>query len=219
MKTYQHTGGARVGITNATFPFAKLKVDKNQLELNVSMVGKYIFASDDVVSIKTYTLIPLLGQGIKINHSIDTYPDKIIFWTFRSPKLILQNIETTGFLQNKGMSNVPIDENIRKLQAQGGNPLKKQFLVGAFIIWNLLFGFDLHKLFSDQSEGQILGVGAISALSLVILIGLLSIFSTSFRELILKKGRKLEEIKTTIYFLLFICTIMLIGITSFYKTI
>lgn len=217
MKDYQHTGGARVGMVNATFPFAKLKVDKERLELNVSMVGKYVFTPKDVVSINTYTLIPLLGQGIKINHSVATYHEKIIFWTLRSPNLVLQKIKNTGFLENKDTPSLPIDENIRALQAQGGSPLKKQVLIGAIIIWNLLFGFDVYRLFSGQSEGQVLGIGAVLALSLLIFACILTLFSSRFRALIFKKDRTLNNNKTTIYFLLLICCLMLLGIGTMYS--
>ena len=39
MKQYELTGGARIGRGNATYPFAKLKVTANKLELNASIIG------------------------------------------------------------------------------------------------------------------------------------------------------------------------------------
>lgn len=102
MKDYQLTGGAKIGIVNATFPFAKLKVNKNKLELNISLVGiKYLFQPQDILSIEIYMLFPLIGQGIKINHIVKNYNKKVIFWTFKSPKSVIQNIEKIGFLAKK----------------------------------------------------------------------------------------------------------------------
>ena len=68
MNELQLTGGARIGMANATFPFATLKVNKDKLELNASIVGNLTFQASDIISIEPYTMIPILGQGIKINH-------------------------------------------------------------------------------------------------------------------------------------------------------
>ena len=42
MNTFEATGGARIGKANATWPFAKIKADKNKLELNASIIGNLI---------------------------------------------------------------------------------------------------------------------------------------------------------------------------------
>ena len=76
------TGGARIGRANATFPFATLSVDKHLLKLNASIVGNLIFQPKDIVSIEVYGKIPVLGQGVKINHNVESYNPQVIFWTF-----------------------------------------------------------------------------------------------------------------------------------------
>jgi len=60
------TGGARVGMFNATWPFATLKVNSSKLELSTGFMGKFVFRSEDISSIEPYGLIPFLGRGIKI---------------------------------------------------------------------------------------------------------------------------------------------------------
>jgi hypothetical protein len=82
MHELQLTGGARIGMVNATFPFATLKVNKDQGGLNVSIVGNLTFQASHIISIEPYTMIPILGQGIKINYEVTNYKERVIFWTF-----------------------------------------------------------------------------------------------------------------------------------------
>lgn len=98
MKELKLTGGARVGMFNASFPFATLKVNQDRLELKVSMIGKLIFQVSDIISIEPYTIIPLIGQGIKINHTVADYKQQVIFWTFKNPRALIRQIEATGFI-------------------------------------------------------------------------------------------------------------------------
>ena len=94
------TGGARIGMANATWPFASLKVTKERLDLNATIVGNLVFRPEDIVSIEPYYMIPILGQGIKINHRIPKYKEKVIFWTFKNPNEVIRQIKQTGFLDN-----------------------------------------------------------------------------------------------------------------------
>ena len=109
IEKYTLTGGARIGNTNASYPLANLYVDKNILKINASIVGNLLFQPKDVISIETYTLIPIIGQGIKINHRIENYNPKIIFWTFKNPNLVISEIKKTGFLGNL---NSEINSNV-----------------------------------------------------------------------------------------------------------
>jgi len=87
------TGGARIGFANASWTFATLKVSKNQLELNASIIGNLLFQPSDIISIIPYSKIPILGQGIKINHKVETYKKKVIFWTYKNPELVINQIK------------------------------------------------------------------------------------------------------------------------------
>ncbi len=65
MKTFTLTGGARIGRANATYPFANLYVDENILKINASLTGNLIFQPQDIISIKPYASVPVIGKGIK----------------------------------------------------------------------------------------------------------------------------------------------------------
>lgn len=99
MNIYQLRGGARIEIFNASYPLAKLIVTRNELKLNVLLLGKFVFKPEDVISIEPSIVIPFVGQGIKINHSVEEYKKKIIFWTFKNPEDVIQNIKNTGLLK------------------------------------------------------------------------------------------------------------------------
>ena len=96
MEKLSITGGARIGMRNSTWPFATLNVTKDKLELIVTLSGTLTFYPKDIISIEPYSFLPLIGQGVKINHKIANYNKKIIFWT-SNPKQIINQIKQIGF--------------------------------------------------------------------------------------------------------------------------
>ncbi len=128
------TGGARVGWINATWPLAKLIVQKNKIDLNAKLIGKYSFTQEQIISIKKHTTIPILGWGIQIVHNVSEYPKKIIFWSFRNPESIITKIRETGFLPSA--DPLKIDPNI-------GLPVKWQAMVLIVALWNILLFADM----------------------------------------------------------------------------
>jgi hypothetical protein len=91
-------GGARVGWAKATWPFAMLTCSKDKLRLFVFPFGGYDFAPDQVKTLEEIMYFPLIGMGIRINHNVNDYPEKIIFWSFRTPGNLLRHIRETGFM-------------------------------------------------------------------------------------------------------------------------
>lgn len=100
METFTKTGGARIGWTNATWPLAKLSVTANKLTIQVKLLGTYTFAPEQISSIERYTIIPVLGWGIRIRHNVADYPEKIIFWCLGNPSSVLDGIRDVGFPAN-----------------------------------------------------------------------------------------------------------------------
>ncbi|MCB9261655.1 MAG: hypothetical protein H6607_04705 [Flavobacteriales bacterium] len=89
MEEAKFRGGARVGMANATWPFATLTISKNNITLKVRMFamlgvnGLLIFNPEDITSIK-----PLNGHffnGVRINHIVKKYEETVVFWTSGDP--------------------------------------------------------------------------------------------------------------------------------------
>ncbi len=91
------TGGARIGWVNATWPFAKLSASAQQLSVSGSLIGRYNFSPDQVAALEPYGSISVLGTGVRIVHTVQSYPEKIIFWCFGSPKRLIERITNLGF--------------------------------------------------------------------------------------------------------------------------
>ncbi len=218
MNELKITGGARIGMANATWPFATLKVNKDKLELNASIVGNLVFQPSNINSIEPYTQIPLIGQGIKINHNVDSYKEKVIFWTFKNPQTVINQIKQTGFLNKEKEPKVNSNEEIQNRQKSGGSPVKKSIAIGAVVIWNLLFLIDFIPFFQGKSEGLPIGNGILTALGLLFLSALLSLISSDFRGLILKDGRTLEDIKKFSIFIMLISGFMMFNFVIITKT-
>ena len=211
MNEIKLTGGARIGMANATFPFATLKVNKDKLELNASIVGNLIFQPQDIISVETYTQIPIIGQGIKINHRVSNYNQKVIFWTFKNPNEVINQIKGTGFLDSIKSEISINDEQIIEKQKQGGFPIKKSITIGTIVLWNLLFAIDIFGFAKSGMDGMPFGIGILSAIGLLFGSAVLTLLSSDFRSLILKEEEKLEDVKKFLYLIIFISGFMLLN--------
>jgi hypothetical protein len=93
------TGGARIDLQNATFPFAKLSVDKGELTLRIAQVI-YRFRNDQVRAIEVVRAVPIIGRGIRIHHDVVGYPQLIVFWTMSDPNSLSAQLRAYGFGSN-----------------------------------------------------------------------------------------------------------------------
>lgn len=209
MERFEITGGARIGIANASWPFATLKVSKEKLEVNASIIGNLVFGPSDVVSIKPYTVLPLIGQGIKINHRVDSYNQNVIFWTFKDPSVVINQIMQVGFLNKSYDNNLTDEPSVIEQQKKGGFPIKKSVAIGIIVVWNMLLLFDVLRFVPSDGKGTILGVGAITAVLGILFMAVLSLLSKGFSKLILKEGRSASDINKFLYLLIFVCCFIL----------
>ncbi|WP_294304160.1 hypothetical protein [uncultured Chryseobacterium sp.] len=215
MKTFTLTGGARIGRANATYPFAKLYADENMLKINASLVGNLIFQPQDIISIKPYASVPIIGKGIKILHRVDNYNKHVVFWTMTDPETVIGEIEKTGFLEKTKFPLSEKDLHIIQQQRQGGFPLKPWVKVLFPIVWNFLFLYDFIPFFLGKDEGNPFGFGVYSALGLLFAAALLTLISEGFRKLILKEGKTLDDVKKSAVFILIISGIMFAAFLTF----
>ena len=210
------TGGARIGMANATWPFASLQVTKDRLELNATIIGNLVFRPSDIISIEPYS--GFISNGLKINHNVPKYNEKVIFWTFKNTNEVINQIRQTGFLDNISNTESLTDDNIiMERQKQGGFPIKIPFAIVVIVVWNILFLFDFLEFFKGNSEGLPLGNGVKMALGFVLVTSILTLISSGFRKIVLKEGRELKDISKFLYFIIFICAFMLINLTVLMK--
>lgn len=203
------TGGARIGMAKASWPFATLKVTNEKLVLNATIIGNLVFQPSDIIEIVPYSQIPILGKGIKIHHNVETYKETVIFWSSRDPNSIIAEIEASGFLNNQEISNSSEIDSVRAQQKMGGFPIKRSVAIIAVVLWNLLFLTDFLSYFQGEEKYFPIGNGIIAALGLVFCSALLSLLSSDFRNVILKEGRTLEDIKKFAIFAMIITGFML----------
>jgi hypothetical protein len=97
--TKQWRGGARIGLANATWPFACLSASAELLTLEVGFFGTFSFSPTQVTAIEPHFSLPLIGRGVRIRHSIAAYPDPLIFWCFVRPEGIVSELNRLGYGQ------------------------------------------------------------------------------------------------------------------------
>ncbi|QJE97025.1 hypothetical protein [Luteolibacter luteus] len=180
----EKTGGAKIGLMNASWPMAKLRVTARSLQLKVTFLGSYTFTPETVVSLERYAVIPALGWGIRIHHNVATYPARIIFWCTGSPDALLSQIHASGFQAQGPASSVPRPKGI---------PVRWQALAVLLIGWNILFLMDGPLFLMDAPF--LPGKFSMLAMGLVCASSVATLYSSSFQHLILKPGRDLDEIK------------------------
>ncbi|MEM7370364.1 MAG: hypothetical protein AAF587_17275 [Bacteroidota bacterium] len=219
MKELTFTGGARVGRLNASMPLAKLTVTPTRLELRAAVIGSFSFRPEDVISIQPYVQIPVLGQGIKIVHRVKTYKPKMIFWSFQNPESMIQKIRETGFMDGVSSTLTKEDQEILARQQQGGFPLKVLAVLAIAGIWMLSFMIDIFR-FVSHPEGTIpLGPGVMTGCGLLMGGAILALVSADFRNLILKEGRELKDIRWIAYIVLAGCGITMLAISIVMRTL
>jgi hypothetical protein len=203
MEELELTGGLRTGgfltPVGATAPYAKLRVNKKRLELTVPINSiELVFQPKDIISLEPYTAIPLIGKGIKINHRVSSYHQKVIFWTLSDPKAIISKIEETGFLSN---TSEEVDNTIFERQKVGIFPLKKGFVILFAILWNIAIIHDLYLFFTAKPYGSrfLFGNGVLIASILGLLGSLLVLAVPAIRKLVLKEGQDYDDVKKIIY--------------------
>lgn len=213
MNDIEETGGARIGMAHATWPFATLTVNKNMLRLNASIIGNLYFRPSDIVSIEPSSLFS--GVGIKINHRVEKYNSKVVFLTSGAGRLISQ-IADTGFLNNTSPIPPDVEAEIEKYQSEGSFPVKWSAVIVFGLVWNLLILGDWFGYFGSHKNIPF-GVGEQAALAFAFLFALMLLISEPFRGLVLKKGRTVSDVKLFLFFLMLI-TGIIFAITMLIRT-
>ncbi len=70
-------GGARLGSLNATYPFATLSADSQELSL-LCLGREYVFPRSSIPTLRRHR--GLLSVGLRIEHTVRAHPQFVVFW-------------------------------------------------------------------------------------------------------------------------------------------
>ena len=92
------TGGYRLGRTawlalNATWPFGALEVHRDRLVLR-TLFRRYTFPRDCIIALSVFA--GFFSRGLRIEHSIPSYPRFVVFWSSQMSRL-QQRLTQVGF--------------------------------------------------------------------------------------------------------------------------
>jgi hypothetical protein len=180
--TFKATGGAGAGGINATWPLAKLEASADSLRVSILTLGIYSFTPGTVVSITRYTRFPIFGWGIQIQHCVPDYLARLIFWCLGNPVTLLAGIRDSGFQPEAPASAIP--------------PRR-----GLALRWN---GFFLLDMLWQHRTSPMPGGFSLLAISLVLASCIATIQAPAFRQLVLKPGRSIGEIRPILNLLLLV---------------
>lgn len=216
MEKLKITGGAKIGALNASWPLAKLYVSKDVLQLQAGVIGQLTFSPQDIVAIEPHVTIPLVGQGLRIYHNIESYAQNIVFWTFKSPQKVIAQIRDTGFMDEKRGRLSDEQLALMHSQASGGFPIKMTAAAVIIIFWNTLIITDVLRYVSGGAVGRPLGYGAVMALAMLFGLSLLTLLNKNFSRLILKKENTVDDIRVFLYSIMVISGLILLGLLFFW---
>ncbi len=101
--TYSQTGGARLDLFNASWPFATLTANREALQL--ACLGKsYTIPKKDIRGLSRYR--GMFSVGLRIEHEDNSIPDFIVFWASviwfdRGFETLRFNLEKLGYTVGK----------------------------------------------------------------------------------------------------------------------
>lgn len=179
-RSVSQRGGAQVGWTSASWPFASIQIEPGTLIVNA--LGKYTFAPAEVHAVEPVGSIPILTTGIRIHHTRLDYPEKIVFYSMGGREQLLQAASAAGF---------PVGEPI--LQTKRGFPVKVSAIVIFILLWNALFLLDRGG--NPLNTSASLGPYSFLALALAFAFASFTPRSSRLQELILRDGHDVGEVR------------------------
>ncbi len=133
------------------------------------------------MALQPYGSIPIIGRGIRVQHAHPEYPSRIVFFTFRSPDQLLEEVLAVGF-HPRGV----VDQQAVK----HGIPVRWEVIAFALVIWNLLFVLDG---FVPWREPKAPGPFVLVALGALFVSALSVSFSARVQSWVLKPGRSVAK--------------------------
>jgi hypothetical protein len=70
----------------ATWPFAKLRVAREQVTISSVLREPFVVTHANVISITLFDQIPALGRGLRFEARNDD--DAVVFWTYRRSRIV-----------------------------------------------------------------------------------------------------------------------------------
>lgn len=166
-------GGASVGEMKLPQPLANLSANCNELRLNIFLLAKYKFQSQQIVSLEQ------TWNGIRIRHTIAEYPANIIFST-QNTQRFFNYIKGTGFIPAARVEDFP---------RRNGSPVYWQVVVLALILWNTFLLICANRSYLSLS------VTNLSLPFLFVLFVSISVQRSRFiQSFFLKPNRSIEEV-------------------------
>ena len=183
MSTLAVIGGASIGWVSASWPFAKLAASPRSLKLT-GLLGSYELSPREVVSLEPSGSIPFFSSGIRIVHTRADYPKRMLFFSFRNPRALVEKIRASGF--------IPTGQTAALSSSSTGFPVRWTALLLLIALWNLL-------LFADQqlpgTDPHHPGPLALLALVLAFVISWLALRSEWVQSLLMREGQSVGRIK------------------------
>jgi hypothetical protein len=185
------------------WPFGKLSASAAELSLSVGLIGTYTFSPDQVARLESYGSIPIFGRGVRIIHTRVDYPAKIIFWCFRDPDLVVDDIRLSGFLPRASSVMVP---------TRRGVPFRWMPVVMFIVVWNALFWLDG---FVPWKEFKAPGLFVQLALALAFGAAVAIQRSKTVQQWVLRPGRSVGEVRPSLVVLQLISGFLFVVSTGF----
>jgi hypothetical protein len=205
-KKFDARGGASSGGASASWPLARLEVDREKIILKVLFFEKYTFNRTDIIKVEQYGVIPILTRGVRIFHNKPEYPEEIVFYPIGSSARIIRSIGDIGFpTQPSQTSNRRIED-----PAKRGSPVKILPIVLVVLIWNFLFLYEMNWNPWASPKAVLESPGVVAAFAMVFGLSVGVRLSGAIARIFMKSGRHVSEIAPSLSLIAIISGLMLV---------
>jgi hypothetical protein len=184
-------GGSHVGWVNVGLPLAKLTCSRERLTL--SSLGTCEFTPEQVVSFGTYGSIPLLANGLSIEHNRLDYPRRVVFWCVGSRDRVLEEIRQIGFVP-RGVA----------VERPRGMPFRWSFIIAFVLLWNLGFVLSNGTILPARDAPMFPGPVPVSGFALAFVLATAIKLSSRVQRLVLAPGHAVAEVRNILSLVQFI---------------
>ncbi|MBC6996770.1 hypothetical protein QWY85_04415 [Neolewinella lacunae] len=189
--TLERTGGARIGFTNGSWPFGRLRLRTGQLEISNGL-RRVRFGPEDVVMVRSYRQFPVLTPGVQVVHRREDVPLMVIFWGFSGVEELVEAIGRGGFPLSSEKTLSAADRLIVERTEQV--PFRWERLLATLLLPVLAFGLGYQLGDPDPTSPQRLLLGMALASAGVAVLGLVVLFSGLVQRFVLRPNFTVKDV-------------------------
>ncbi len=206
--TLERTGGARIGLTNGSWPFGRLRLRAGQLEISNGL-RRVCFGPEDVVMVRSYRRFPVLTPGVQVVHRREDVPLMVIFWGFSGTDELVEAIGRGGFPLRSPETLSAADRNTLERTEQVPFRWERLAVLLLFPVLAFWLGYQLGDPDPASPERLLMGMALASAS--VAVLGLVVLFWGPAQRFVLRPNFTVKDVAGWLWWVVALAAFQAVG--------